>query len=59
MDNTIPIVLGLMVTTIVIMAIALIYTIEEVKKLRRNIDGIIREYEDYVEAMRRLSSMEM
>lgn len=58
MDNIIPIVLGLMVTTI-IMAIALIYTIEEVKKLRRNIDGIIREYEDYVEAMRRLSSMEM
>ena len=54
MDNIIPIVLGLM-----IMAIALIYTIEEVKKLRRNIDGIIREYEDYVEAMRRLSSMEM
>ena len=58
MDNIIPIVLGLMVTT-VIMAIALIYTIEEVKKLRRNIDGIVREYEDYVEAMRRLSSMEM
>ena len=58
MDNIIPIVLGLMVT-IIIMAIALIYTIEEVKKLRRNIDGIIREYEDYVEAMRRLSSMEM
>lgn len=58
MDSIIPVVLGLMVTT-VIMAIALIYTIEEVKKLRRNIDGIIREYEDYVEAMRRLSSMEM
>lgn len=58
MDSIIPIVLGLMVTT-VIMAIALIYTIEEVKKLRRNIDGIIREYEDYVEAMRRLNSMEM
>ena len=58
MDNIIPIVLGLMVTTIV-MAIALIYTIEEVKKLRRNIDGIIREYEDYVETMRRLSSMGM
>ena len=58
MDSIIPIVLGLMVTT-VIMAIALIYTIEEVKKLRSRIDGIIREYEDYVEAMRRLSSMEM
>ena len=58
MDSIIPIVFGLMVTTL-IMAIALIYTIEEVKKLRRNIDGIIREYEDYVEAMRRLSSMEM
>lgn len=58
MDSIIPIVLGLMVTT-VIMAIALIYTIEEIKKLRTKIDGIIREYEDYVEAMRRLSSMEM